>query len=361
MTTVTLEHVTKRFRRENEEGHREEVLAVDDISLRVDHGQTVAFIGPSGCGKSTLLRLIAGLEKPDSGEILYDGVPLGEIPMQERGIGMVFQEGALMPHWRADRTISFFYRLRHREEEVPPRVARISQITGIGMEKLMGRRPRQLSGGEKQRVAVARALTRDLQLLLFDEPFSNLDASFRSQARTELRRLLHEFPVTSVYVTHDQDEAVTLADRVVVLRDGRIQQIGSYQHLYESPVNLFVARFFGRPLMNVFTGQVRDGHWYGENFGGYPLRSDLADGMPVTLGIRPDHMFLKHGGTPCVVDTVFTFLSGRYKLANVWLADERWTLQLPLDSDVTVGETIYCDLDPEHAFFFDTKTERRIG
>jgi multiple sugar transport system ATP-binding protein len=154
---------------------------------------------------------------------------------------------------------------------------------------------------------------------------------------------------------------VTIADRIAIMRAGRIEQIGSYQYLYESPVNLFVARFFGSPAMNVFKGEVREGHWVGENFGGYPLRGDLADGTPVSMGIRPNRMYLQDRGVPGVVDTAFTYLSERYQLVNVWLGDERWSLTVPLDVSITPGDTIYCDLEPEFAHFFDGKSERRIG
>jgi len=358
MTQITLQNITKIFRSE-ETGKK--VTALDNVSLRMAHGEMLALIGPSGCGKSTLLRIVAGLVSPDSGSVYYDNLLLNEVPMEDRGIGMVFQEGALMPHWRSRQTISFFYRLRQREREVPERMKRISQITGIGLEKLMERRPRQLSGGEKQRVAVARALTRDLKLLLFDEPFSNLDAKLRSNARIELKRLIHEFPTTALYVTHDQDEAITLSDRIAVMNAGRIEQIGNYDYLYYSPVNLFVAQFFGKPAMNFFEGVIEDGKWYGENFGGYPVRRDFADGHPVVMGLRPQHFFLKEGGVPGVVDMTFTHLPERQRMVTVWLGDERWALLLPLDTPITVGETIYTDLDPTHAHFFDKETGLRIG
>lgn len=359
MVAITLEQVTKRFRLSPDSD--QVVTAVDNVSLRIDEGEMLAVLGPSGCGKSTLLRLIAGLEAPTSGRVLYDRVPLDEVPLEMRGVGMVFQSGALMPHWDAGQSVSFFYRLRQREQEVPERIQRISQITGIGLEKLLARRPRQLSGGEKQRVGVARALTRDLNLLLFDEPFSNLDAKLRTQARVELKRLLHEFPVTSFYVTHDQDEAIALSDRIGIMRNGHFEQIGSYQHLYYSPVNLFVATFFGKPAINRFDGHVRDGHWYGENFGGYPVRSDLDDNAPLTMCIRPQYFRLKPDGVPGVVENVFPHLSERYQLVEVWLGSERWALALPLEERIERGSTIYCDLNPEEALYFDTETGKRIG
>ncbi|PJF21450.1 MAG: hypothetical protein CUN56_11040 [Phototrophicales bacterium] len=359
MVSITLEHVTKRFDLSMDSDQA--ITAVNDVSLRIESGEMLAVLGPSGCGKSTLLRLIAGLEPPTSGRILYNRIPLQDIPIEQRGVGMVFQSGALMPHWEARQTVSFFYRLRHREQEVPARIQRISQITGIGLEKLLERRPRQLSGGEKQRVAVARALTRDLNLLLFDEPFSNLDAKLRTQARVELKRLLYEFPVTSFYVTHDQDEAVALSNRIGIMRNGKFEQIGTYQHLYHSPVNLFVAMFFGKPAMNRFDGVVRGGYWYGENFGGYRVRSDLDDNSPVTMCIRPQHFYLRHDGIPGVVDHVFPHLAERYQLVEVWLGGERWTMALPLEERIERGSTIYCDLNPEEALYFDSLTGLRIG
>jgi multiple sugar transport system ATP-binding protein len=355
---ITLQNITKTFYSE-ETG--KQVTALDNLSLRLPKGEMIAFIGPSGCGKSTLLRIVAGLTQPDSGTVYYDKTPLSEIPMEDRGIGMVFQEGALMPHWRSRQTIGFFYRLRQREVEVPERVKQIAQITGLGMEKLMERRPRQLSGGEKQRVAVARALTRDLKLLLFDEPFSNLDTKLRSNARIELKRLLRAFPTTSIYVTHDQDEAVTLGDRIAVMNAGHIEQIGNYDYLYNSPVNLFVAQFFGNPSMNFFDGVMRDGHWYGENFGGYLVRRDFDDGHPVVMGLRPQHFYLKAGGVAGVVDAKFPLLPERRQLVNVWLGDEKWSLLLDIEEQITLGETIYCDLDPTYAHFFDKETGLRIG
>ncbi|MCS7071524.1 MAG: ABC transporter ATP-binding protein, partial [Anaerolinea sp.] len=201
MTTITLQHVSKTFQQQSGSGSVA-VAAIHDVSLKIPSGTTLALLGESGSGKSTLLRLIAGLIKPDSGAILFDNVPLDAIDLRSRGIGMVFQDGALMPHWEARQTVSFFLWLRKREYEVPARLERISQITGFGMNVLMGRLPRELSGGERQRVAIARALLRDPRVFLFDEPFSNIDAALRTQARLELRRLLNAFPVTSVYVTH---------------------------------------------------------------------------------------------------------------------------------------------------------------
>ena len=362
MTVITLNHVTKRFI-QNIDGEKRYVAPLDNLSLKVLEGEVLAIIGPSGCGKSTLLRLVAGLETPDSGDILFDNVPLEAIPMRERGIGMVFQEGALMPHWEGWRTVGFFLSLRQREHEVPERVRRVSEVTGIGLEKLLNKRPRHLSGGERQRVGIARALARDPRVFLFDEPFSNLDAKIRSQARVELKRLLYEFPVTSIYVTHDQVEAVALAHRIGVMRNGKLEQVGTYHDLYHNPVNLFVGTFVGTPLMNAFEGEVVDGHWQGRNFGGYPLRQDLASGTRVTMGIRPEYLRLDPtgAGTPAVVEQITPFFAERFQLLAVHLDGERWEITVPPDARVTVGETIHCDLNPEGLLFFDTRTGARIG
>ncbi len=360
MTAITLEHVGKRFEQriltENQM-----ITAVDDISLKIPDGDVLAILGPSGCGKSTLLRLIAGIIPPDRGRILYDNIPLSDIPLRERGIGMVFQEGALIPHWESRRTVGFFLSLRKREHEVPARVRQISKITGIGLDQLLERRPAQLSGGERQRVAIARALTRDMRVLLFDEPFANLDAKLRTEARVELKRLLYQFPVTSIYVTHDQIEAVALSHRIAVMRAGRLEQVGAYQQLYRSPLNLFVATFVGTPPINLFRGHVEDGHWHGENFGGYSIRTDLPDGAHVTMGVRPEFVRLASVGTPGVVDSVTPYYAERHYLVAVHLGSEHWSLVVPLNEHIEVGSTIQCALDTDALLYFDTERETRIG
>lgn len=359
MTRLTLDHVSKQY--PNADGTSSNIIAADDISLTLPAGEILAILGPSGCGKSTLLRMIAGLIQPDSGQILYDNIVLNDVPMEDRGIGMVFQQGALMPHWEAGRSVSFFLSLRKREHEVPERVQRISKITGIGMNQLMRKQPRQLSGGEKQRVSIARALTRDLRILLFDEPFANIDGPLRTEARVELKRLLNEFPTTAIYVTHDQTEAIALSQRIAVMRNGQFDQIGTYQQLYESPRNLFVATFIGTPTMNIFEGKAQDGQWFGEDFGGFPIRSDLTNGTRIKLGIRPEHMHLKEDGVPGVVDQVVPYLAERYQLVEVWLGKERWQLTVPLNQKIEVGSTIYCGMDYTQAHYFDSESELRIG
>ncbi|MFZ4814655.1 MAG: ABC transporter ATP-binding protein [Phototrophicaceae bacterium] len=365
MTTISFEHIRKVFAEAPDTPAFRQVQAIDDVSLRVDSGSVLAVLGPSGCGKSTLLRIAAGLMPPDGGRVLYDGVPLNDVPNRERGIGFVFQEGALIPHWQAKKSVGFFMALRRREEEVPPRVAEIANITGFGLDVLMERRPAHLSGGEKQRVSIARALTRDLTILLMDEPFANIDTKLRLQARNELRHLMQEFPVTSIYVTHDQVEAVALARRVAVMNDGKLEQIASYQQLYEQPVNLFVAQFIGTQPINVFPGFVISHKWKGDSFKGLPIRKDLAEGTRILAAIRPEYITPTPDDGAGVaegrVEKVTPYFNERYQLVEVSANGERWQMHVPADFAVQPKDRIRSKVDPRHLLYFDSKTQLRIG
>lgn len=367
MTIITAKHVSKQYAQETGERHHE-VAAIDDVSLKLGHGEVLAIVGPSGSGKSTLLRLIAGLVQPDSGVIEYDGVNLNEVPLTERGIGMVFQEGALAPHWETGKSVGFFLWLRKREHEVPERVQRISQITGFGLDTLLERKPSQLSGGEKQRIAVARALARDPRVFLFDEPFAHLDAKLRAQARIELRRLLNEFPVTSLFVTHDQIEAVALANKIAVMGAGRIEQVGTYAALYSNPINLFVAEFIGTPKMNLFDGVVQNGVWAGRLFGGFPLRHDLVEGSRVILGVRPEDVRLAQasddGAMPARVEKVTPFFAERFTLADLIMNGqpaERLHASFPPDIPLAPDDAVSITFNEENLLYFDAGTGTRIG
>ena len=362
MTSITLEKVHKTF---TDDRNGEALVAVDGVSLKLNPGETLAILGPSGCGKSTLLRMMAGLVEPDEGHVLFDNVPLRDVPKMERGIGMVFQEGALVPHWDARRNVGFFLSLRQREEEVPERVRRISKITGIGIEKLLDKQPKQLSGGEKQRVAVARALTRDLSVLLLDEPFANIDAKLRSQARTELKRLMNEFPVTSVYVTHDQNEAIVLGQRIAVMRAGHIEQMGTYQQLYKNPVNRFVAEFVGTEPINLLMGFVIEGRWKGDSFAGFGIRQDWGEGERVLLGIRPEKVQQVAEDTAGAVEgmivDVTPYFSERYQQVTVRGNGETWLMHVALEDSLRPKDKIYCAIDESSIMYFDPKTGLRIG
>ena len=285
MARLALGNVSKRFG---------SVLAVDGVDLDIGHGEFVVFVGPSGCGKSTMLRMIAGLESVTCGRILIGGRDVTDVAPSRRGVAMVFQSYALFPHMTAAENIGFGLRLaRVAKEEIARRVAEVAATLQIGA--LLERYPRELSGGQRQRVAIGRSIIRDPQVFLFDEPLSNLDAALRVRMRLEIARLRDRLDATMVYVTHDQTEAMTLADRIVVFNHGRIEQIGAPVDVYDAPANLFVAGFIGAPAMNFVPAVIESsgggGPWV--RFGPVSLPighgRDAAPG-PVTFGVRPEHL-----------------------------------------------------------------------
>ena len=359
MTTITLKNVNKTFYDATKKSTP--VLAIKDFDLHIESGESVVLLGPSGCGKTTLLRLIAGLEMPDDGVVMHNDVSLEDILIENRGIGMVFQNYVLIPHWESRKTVGFFLRLRKREDEVPAHVNMVAKITGFDIERLMGKFPRHLSGGEKQRVSIARAFARDLNLLLFDEPFANLDAKFRTEARIELKRLINEFDVTLVYVTHDQVEAMSIADRIIVLNAGRIVQMGTYRELHEDPDNLFVAEFIGTPTINTFWGKVIDGYWDGSYMGDAKLPKPLPNNTEVIVAIRPEHMLITDdSGIPAVIDKVTPYYAEKYILLDVWLRKRHWQIIVGLEESYEVGQTLHCLIDWDRVFFFDADSGARI-
>jgi len=232
------------------------VKALDNLSLTIRDGETMAIVGPSGCGKSTLLRVVAGLEHPDSGNVYYDEKLMNDIAPRTAGSDGV-SELCPVPAHEGEGNLGFFFRVRKRtNEEMMERIRITSEIMGIGFDLLLERKPGKLSGGQQQRVAIGRCIVRDPSLFLFDEPLSNLDAKLRSDTRVEIKRLLHRFTITAIYVTHDQTEAITLGDRIAVMRAGKIEQLGTYQEITGDPVNSFVAGFLGLPAMNLLRGWV---------------------------------------------------------------------------------------------------------
>ena len=286
------------------------VEVVRGVSIDIADGEFVVLVGPSGCGKSTLLRMIAGLETVSAGEIRIGTRIVNDVPPKARDIAMVFQNYALYPHMTVADNMSFGLRLKHTPpDEIADRVDRAARI--LGLEKLLGRLPRQLSGGQRQRVAMGRAIVRDPQVFLFDEPLSNLDAKLRVQMRTEIKELHQRLETTIVYVTHDQIEAMTMADKIVVLHDGIVEQIGAPLELYDRPRNLFVAGFIGSPAMNFLEGRLRGENgtrvFVCENGASIAIgpRAADSDGRPVTLGIRPEHFVLDdERGAPAEVVVV---------------------------------------------------------
>jgi multiple sugar transport system ATP-binding protein len=279
------------------------------VDIDIAEDEFCVLVGPSGCGKSTLLRMIAGLEEISEGEIAIGGVVVNRVPPKERDIAMVFQNYALYPHMTVRDNMSFALMLaKQSKSEIASRVKQAADI--LGLSSLLDRYPRQLSGGQRQRVAMGRAIVRNPQVFLFDEPLSNLDAKLRVQMRTEIKELHQRLKTTSIYVTHDQIEAMTMADKIVVMRDGVVEQIGDPLSLYDRPANTFVAGFIGSPAMNMVPGTARvNGAGTRIEFAGgttlpLPLGAHAADGQAVLYGIRPEHCLLADAGLPSEVVVV---------------------------------------------------------
>ncbi len=371
MPTITLRHVSKVFPVRTDDAPLSsalsasaealDVLALDDLSLTIRDGETLAVLGPSGCGKSTLLRVIAGLVPPDSGEVLYDGIPVRDIPMSERGIGMVFQNYALYPHLKTEDNIGFFDIVRRQPERIPERIRYIVDVMGIDVRHLLARKPPTLSGGEQQRVAIAHCLARDPKVFLFDEPLSNLDAKLRTETRVQLKRLLMHYKLTAVYVTHDQQEAIALADRIALMREGKIEQVGTYQALYNTPRSAFVAQFLGNPPMNLFLGRVTGQAWYGKGFSVEPVRPALQDGQRAWLGIRPEHVQLADLGIRARVEYVEPIFPERRQLVYLSLSGQSCVASVSLDVRVRAGDMLHVEFPGEDTYLFDYRTGNRIG
>jgi multiple sugar transport system ATP-binding protein len=281
MARIVLDQVSKRF--------ANEVLAVDHVSVEIQDGEFMVLVGPSGCGKSTLLRIVAGLEEVTTGEVVIGDRVVTDVPPRDRDVAMVFQNYALYPHMTVAQNLAIGLKLRRRpKSEIRDKVRDVAHI--LGLEPLLHRKPAALSGGQRQRVAMGRAMVREPQAFLMDEPLSNLDAKLRVQMRGELARLRDRLHTTTIYVTHDQVEAMTLGDRVAVMRDGVVQQLAPPQTLYQDPANLFVAAFIGSPSMNLFEARVEGGEvCFAEHRLPISPRHDLRafDGRTVVLGIRP--------------------------------------------------------------------------
>jgi len=296
MATVEVRKVRKAFG---------PVEILHGVSVDIADGEFVVLVGPSGCGKSTLLRMLAGLENITSGEIAIGGRVVNLVPPKDRDIAMVFQNYALYPHMTVYDNMAFSLTLAKAPKSVMDQeVGRAAKI--LGLEQLLHRFPRQLSGGQRQRVAMGRAIVRNPQVFLFDEPLSNLDAKLRVQMRSEIKELHQRLKVTTVYVTHDQIEAMTMADKIVVMNNGHIEQIGAPLDLYDRPANIFVAGFIGSPAMNLVKGTVSNGALRMEDGTAWPLPTQggrLADG-PAVYGVRPEHLILDAGGIPATVQVV---------------------------------------------------------
>ena len=330
---------------------------VHGVSVDIPDGEFVVLVGPSGCGKSTLLRMIAGLESISSGTISIGDRVVNNLPPAERDIAMVFQNYALYPHKTVAANMSFALKMaRMSKVEIDARVTRAADI--LGLKPYLDRYPRALSGGQRQRVAMGRAIVRDPQVFLFDEPLSNLDAKLRVQMRSEIRELHQRLGTTTVYVTHDQIEAMTMADRIVVMRDGRIAQIGAPLELYDNPANVFVAGFIGSPAMNLFSGEVTaDGRFQGSGVT-FPMQTSQPAGRKLTYGLRPEHLKLVDTGLPVTVVVVEPTGSEIHLILRA--GDEEMTAVIRERQNFQPGQQLHVAAEPGMVHLFDTETGRRI-
>lgn len=357
--SITLRNLTKSF------GN---TAVVDDLSLEINDGEFVVLLGPSGCGKTTTLRMLAGLEKETGGEILINGQRVNELPPQRRDVAMVFQSYALYPHMTVGENIGYPLRVRKlAREEIRKQVQQTAAMLEI--QDLLGRRPRELSGGERQRVALARAIVRHPRAFLMDEPLSNLDAKLRLQMRAELKRLQGELATTTVYVTHDQAEAMTLGHRVAVMNRGRLQQFDTPLNIYHQPANRFVAEFVGSPGMNFLNATIDlraqkisgDEFSFGFNETGLQSFKTPSDSR-VTLGIRPEHVQVstgqRDGWQPAKV--YVTELMGNEVFVFLQLGRQKIVARAPGDFRAEPESAVWIGFDLTQAHFFDPESGRRL-
>jgi multiple sugar transport system ATP-binding protein len=352
MAQVSVENVSKNFG---------SLTVVHDINVMIPDGKFVVLVGPSGCGKSTLLRMIAGLEEISSGVVKIGARVVNDLPASKRDIAMVFQNYALYPHKTVAENMGFSLKMaRLPLAEINARVANAAQI--LGLEPYLKRYPRELSGGQRQRVAMGRSIVRKPQVFLFDEPLSNLDAKLRVQMRSEIRELHQTLGTTTIYVTHDQIEAMTMADQIVVMREGRIAQTGTPLDLYDNPASVFVAEFIGSPSMNMVStiakGGAKPSVVFNEETLLLPPNLSVKDGQEITLGIRPENLILSKKGRkntltakviviePTGSETHVVMRFGKQDIVAVFR--ERHPLE--------IGQTIHLTYEPEKVHFFDTKT-----
>ncbi len=363
---IVLQHLTKKFPNRNKK-QGGDVVAVRDFDFEIPDGMLVGLLGPSGCGKSTTLNLISGLEKPTEGKIFFGDDDVSDLPAQERGVGLVFQSYALYPHLTVADNIRFpLENLRGADklskEEMAKRVVNAAKLVQI--DQLMERKPSELSGGQQQRVAIARALVKTPRVLLLDEPLSNLDARLRLQTREEIRRIQRETKITTIFVTHDQDEAMSICDLIVVMKDGEMMQMGKPQDVYDDPVNLFVAKFLGTPPINVFTGKMSGGKLYiGDDA---VLESDdFNTEKEVYVAVRPEGFKIADdGGLRCslgrleVMGRDVSIVSSHPATIN-----DTGLIRSIVNADNVIDpgkDEVRFSLKPHKVFVFDKENETRI-
>lgn len=360
---VVLQDLTKKFKSRDKKG-KGEVVAVDHFTFEIPDGELVGLLGPSGCGKSTTLFMICGLQKPTEGRIFFGEDDVTELPPENRGVGVVFQNYALYPHLSVLQNIIFpLENLKGKDkltkDEMKEKAMEAARLVQI--EKLVDRKPGELSGGQQQRVAIARALVKMPRVLLLDEPLSNLDARLRLQTREEIRRIQKETGITTVFVTHDQEEAMSISDRIVVMKEGVIQQTGRPQEVYENPVNLFVARFLGTPQINLFEGRVEKGQLLIGEEAVLSVRG--VEDQPLTVGIRPEGFLLREDG-PLSLDLVRVEVMGRdISVVSTSEVSINPTVRSIIDAEMRLKvkeEKVRFALRPSKVLLFHKETEERI-
>ena len=360
---VVLQNLTKKFPSRDRKKH-EDVIAVNDFTFEIPDGKLIGLLGPSGCGKSTTLNLISGLQKPTSGKIFFGDDDVTNLPPENRGIGLVFQNYALYPHLTVKQNIMFpLENLKGKDKLTKAEMQEKAYETAklVQIDELMDRKPGELSGGQQQRVAIARALVKMPRVLLLDEPLSNLDARLRLQTREEIRRIQRETKITTIFVTHDQEEAMSISDMIVVMKAGVVQQIGKPQDVYDSPVNLFVAKFLGTPPINVFAGQIKDNKLY--------IGSDAVldingvANQDVYVGIRAEGFILQEDGPFCCKLNGVEVMGRDISVISTNEASLNPSIRSIISTENhvdTTSETVRFALKPHKVLLFDKETEERI-
>ena len=360
---IVLDHLTKKFPSRNKKSS-DEVIAVNDFTFEIPDGKLVGLLGPSGCGKSTTLNLICGLQMPTSGKIFFGDDDVTKLPPENRGVGLVFQNYALYPHLTVRQNIRFPLEnlkgdKKLSKEEMNKKVEEAAHL--VQLDGLLERKPKEMSGGQQQRVAIARALVKMPRVLLLDEPLSNLDARLRLQTREEIRRIQKETGITTIFVTHDQEEAMSISDMIVVMKDGIIQQIDKPQEVYDDPVNLFVAKFLGTPAINVFKGKVEGGKLYiGEDA---VLDVPGVEDRKVYIGVRPEGFIPDEDGPLHCHLNAIEVMGRDVSVVSTNEACENMVIRsiIPSDSAVTPKDGgVRFSLKPYKVFMFDAETEKRI-
>lgn len=359
MATITLKNIYKKYDKD--------VTAVKDLNLEIKDKEFIVLVGPSGCGKTTTLRMVAGLEEISEGELYIDDKLVNDVAPKDRDIAMVFQNYALYPHMTVYDNMAFGLKIRKMsKEEINERVINAAKILGI--EEYLKRKPRALSGGQRQRVAIGRAIVRDPKVFLMDEPLSNLDAKLRNEMRTEILKLHKRLKTTFIYVTHDQTEAMTLGDRIVIMKDGIVQQVDTPQNVYENPSNVFVAGFIGTPQMNSFEAELKyEGDNYYVLFNGHTinlskeytdkLKSNNVKSQPITLGVRPECITITEKTSDSYeVNVDVSELMGNEMLIHSKINDNKIILRSETRYDIKTDDKINISFKWDKVHMFDSKT-----